>query len=122
METILVVEDEGGIRALVRKILRRQGYRVLEAGAPDEAVEVARSHAGPIHLLVTDMTLPQKNGRELSEELLNVFPGMKVLYVSGYTDDASVYAADLPPGAAFLQKPFTLGSLLKKVREILDAQ
>jgi CheY-like chemotaxis protein len=122
METVLVVEDEGGIRALVRKILRRQGYEVLEAGAPGEAIRIAREHGQRIHLLVTDMTLPERNGRQLSDELLRMFPGMKVLYVSGYTDDASVYAADLPPGAAFLQKPFTLGSLLKKVREILDAQ
>lgn len=121
LETILVVEDEGGIRALVRKILRRQKYGVLEAGTPDEAIQVAANHTGKIDLLITDMTLPQRNGRALAEELSAKIPGLKVLYVSGYTDDTSLYEGDLPSGAAFLQKPFTLGSLLKKVRDVLDA-
>jgi PAS domain S-box-containing protein len=122
LETVLVVEDEGGIRALVRKILRRQGYRVLEAGTPDEAVETAQSSGKPIHLLVTDMNLPQRSGRALARDLHELFPEMKVLYVSGYTDDSTVYAGELPAGAAFLQKPFTLGSLLKKVRDVLDEE
>lgn len=121
LETVLVVEDEGGIRALVRKILRRQGYHVLEAGTPDEAIATARAFGKQVDLLVTDMTLPQRNGRALAEDLKAIFPDLKVLYVSGYTDDATVYAGDLPPGAAFLQKPFTLGSLLKKVRDVLDS-
>jgi hypothetical protein len=83
-------------------------------------VEVVTRHTGRIDLLITDMTLPQRNGRELAEELKHLRPDLKVLYVSGYTDDASVYAGDLPAGAAFLQKPFTLGSLLKNVRDVLD--
>ena len=119
-ETILVVEDEDGIRALVRKILRRQDYEVLEAGTPDEAVEVARQHGDRIQLLITDMMLPQRSGRQLAEELKRRLPKLKVLYVSGYTDDPSVYESDPPAGAAFLQKPFTIGSLLKKVRDVLD--
>ena len=121
-ETILVVEDEGGIRALVRKILRRQNYEVLEAGNADEAVAVAASHKGKIDLLITDMSLPGRNGRQLADHLKTSLPLLKVMYVSGYSDDPAVYDREqLPSGAAFLQKPFTLGSLLKKVREVLEA-
>lgn len=120
-ETILVVEDEGGIRALVRKILRRQNYNVLEAGSPKEAVELVAAHSGKIHLLITDMTLPERSGRQLAEELKQRLPQLKVLYVSGYSDDPLIFDREqLPEGAAFLQKPFTLGSLLKRVREVLD--
>jgi hypothetical protein len=119
-ETVLVVEDESGIRALIRKILRRQNYEVLEAGSPDEAMEVARTHPGRIDLLVTDLTLPQRGGRQLADEMNAVLPHLKVLYISGYTDDTAVYEGEVPAGAALLQKPFTLGSLLAKVREVLD--
>ncbi len=122
LETILIVEDEGGIRALVRKILRRQNYDVLEAGSADEALEVVAAFKGHIDLLITDMSLPQQNGRQLAEELKQTRSDLKVLYVSGYTDDPAIYDRELPAGAAFLQKPFTLGSLLSKVREVLDAK
>lgn len=122
LETILVVEDEGGIRALVRKILRRQHYEVIEAGSADEALEVVAGFKGHIDLLITDMSLPQQNGRQLAEELRRTLVDLRVLYVSGYTDDPAVYDRELPPGAAFLQKPFTLGSLLNKVREVLDSK
>ncbi len=121
-ETILIVEDEPGIRALVRKILRRQNYDVFEAGTPAEAVELVARNAGAIDLLITDMALPERSGRQLAEELKTKIPSLRVLYVSGYTDDPTIYDRELPPGAAFLQKPFTLGSLLKKVREVLDAE
>ena len=122
METILVVEDEGGIRALVRKILRRQGYTVIEASNGEEAMKFCRENAGKIDLLITDMMMPNMGGRELAEALKAHCQGMKVLYVSGYTDDATVYSGDFPPGTAFLQKPFTLGSLLDKVKEVLAEQ
>ena len=117
--TILVVEDEAGIRALVRKILRRQGYEVLEAANGQEALALCREHSQRIELLITDVLMPQMGGRELVERLQTQGHDMKVLYVSGYTDDATVYSGDLPPGTAFLQKPFTLGSLLDKVKEVL---
>ena len=117
--TILVVEDEAGIRALVRKILRRQGYEVLEAANGQEALGLCREHGQRIELLITDVLMPQMGGRELVERLQTQGHDMKVLYVSGYTDDATVYSGDLPPGTAFLQKPFTLGSLLDKVKEVL---
>lgn len=120
LETILVVEDEGGIRALVRKILRRQGYTVFEASNGDEARKLCAEHGGKIDLLITDVMMPNMSGRELVDTLKKQCGQMKVLYVSGYTDDAAIYAGDFPPGTAFLQKPFTLGSLLDKVKEVLN--
>lgn len=122
LETVLVVEDEIGIRALIRKILRRQGYQVLEAGSAEEALRLAMGHAGPIHLLLTDVVMSGMNGRELADRLTPAFPDLRVLYISGYTDDASIATGQFPPGTAFLQKPFTLGALLKRVRDVLDAK
>jgi CheY-like chemotaxis protein len=119
LATILVVEDEAGIRALVRKILRRQGYEVLEAANGQDALALCREHGQRVELLITDVLMPQMGGRELVERLQTQGHDMKVLYVSGYTDDSTVYSGDLPPGTAFLQKPFTLGSLLDKVKEVL---
>jgi two-component system cell cycle sensor histidine kinase/response regulator CckA len=121
LETVLVVEDEGGIRALVRKILRRQGYEVLEAPGGAEALEILREHGPRINLLLTDVMMPGMNGVELSQQATAAHPGLRVLFVSGYTDDSVLEAGRFPAGAAFLQKPFTLGSLLGKVREVLDS-
>jgi two-component system cell cycle sensor histidine kinase/response regulator CckA len=120
--TILVVEDEAGIRALVRKILLRQNYEVLEAASGEEALIICRENPTEIDLLITDMIMPQMGGRELADRLREEGRVMKVLFVSGYTDDATVYSGQLPPGTAFLQKPFTLGSLLDKVKEVLAEQ
>lgn len=120
LETILVVEDEGGIRALVRKILKRQGYEVLEAAGGDEALAVLSSHGHKIDLLLTDVMMPGMNGVELSQRALANHNRLKVLFVSGYTDESVLEAGQFPAGTAFLQKPFTLGSLLGKVREVLD--
>jgi PAS domain S-box-containing protein len=122
LETVLVVEDETGIRTLVRKILRRQGYQVIEASNGEEALLKTEEHGAPINLVITDMMMPGIGGRELVERLHRQDPRLKVLFVSGYTDDNAVYARDLPPGTGFLQKPFTLGSLLEKVKEILSAR
>ena len=119
-ETILVVDDEAGIRALIVKILRRERYRVLEAGSVAEAVAAAAAHGGPIQLLLTDVMLPDRNGRQLATQLLETRPGLKVVYISGFTDDDAVRAGAFPPGARFLQKPFTLGALMGTVREALD--
>jgi PAS domain S-box-containing protein len=120
-ETVLVVEDETGIRALVRKILERQGYRVLDAPQADVAIRLCEEFQGPIQLVITDVVMPEMGGREMVEKLLQIRPGIKVLYVSGYTDDPKVHAADLSQGLSFLQKPFTLGALLDKVREVLES-
>jgi CheY-like chemotaxis protein len=104
---------------LVRKILRRQGYTVLEASSGEEALKVCQENTGKIDLLITDVMMPKMGGPELVETLKKQCRSMKVLYVSGYTDDASIYAGDFPAGTAFLQKPFTLGSLLEKVKSVL---
>lgn len=120
-ETILLVEDEPGIRALVRKILRRERYQVLEAGNGEEALMAASAHGKPIDLLLTDMMLPRMTGRDVAESLRREYPSMKVVYISGYTDDESVRSGEFPPGSKFLQKPFTLTGLTGKVREALDS-
>jgi two-component system, cell cycle sensor histidine kinase and response regulator CckA len=121
LETILVVEDEGGIRALVRKILKRQGYNVLEAAGGEEALRIMAEHPGQLDLLLTDVMMPGMNGVELSYKALEAKPNLKVLFVSGYTDESLLEAGQFPSGTAFLQKPFTLGSLLGKVRDVLNS-
>src|ERR1019366_3646341 len=120
-ETILLVEDESGVRRLSRTILEAQGYIVLEAASGDEALEVVRSHAGEIHLVATDVIMPGMSGRVLWDRLRVLLPDPRVLFMSGYTDDAIARHGVLEPGIAFLQKPFTPFSLAQKVREVLDA-
>lgn len=120
-ETILVVDDEAGIRGLMRKILKRERYVVIEAATAEEALQKAAEQGGPIQLLLTDVMLPGMLGPELARKLYATDPKLKVLYISGYTQDESVRAGEYPPGARFLAKPFTLGALLGKVRETLDA-
>jgi PAS domain S-box-containing protein len=120
-ETILVVEDDAAVRPLVRGVLLSRGYSVLEASGGDEALSVSESHRGPIKLLVTDLVMPGMNGRDLAEQLLLRHPEIRVLYMSGYTNDAIVRQGVLEEGAAFLQKPFTPDALARKVREVLDA-
>ena len=119
-ETILLVEDEAGIRALVRKILRREHYNVIEAGSAEEALALAASTEGRIDLLVTDVRLQAASGRDVAERLRETREDLKVLYISGYTDDDAVRAGAIPPGSKFLQKPFTLGALVGKVKESLE--
>ena len=122
-ETILVAEDEDAVRALTCRILRKRGYHVLEAKDGREAVEVARAHEGEITLLVTDVIMPHLNGRELSESIAGIMPDVKVLYMSGYTDDALLQRGVLQSGTGnFLEKPFTPEALATKVREILESE
>ncbi len=118
-ETVLLVEDEADLRTLAAEILEGAGYAVLAAGGPGEAMERARHHLGPIHLLLTDVVMPEMSGRDLAERLALAHPGMKVLYMSGYTADAIVHHGVLAPGIALLQKPFTPDALTRKVREVL---
>ncbi len=115
---ILVVDDEVGIRSLMRKILLREGYAVAEAVDAAEAIEYVRQQ--PIDLLLTDVVMPGVNGRELAEQVLLLRPAVKVLYVSGFTGETAVESGNYPPGSMWLQKPFTLGSLLRKAKEILE--
>ena len=119
-ETILVAEDDDMLRPLAKGLLQKLGYTVLEAENAERALDLARARTGPIHLLVADVVMPGASGRELARRLAHTRPDTRVLYVSGYTDDAIVHHGMLEPGLNFLQKPFTPGALARKVREILD--
>ncbi|MBI3977155.1 MAG: response regulator [Chloroflexi bacterium] len=120
-ETVLIVEDERIVRKMVRTILEENGYAVLEAAHGEAAIRVAAEHAGPIHLLITDVVMPGMSGRQVAERLAAGHPAMRVIYSSGYTDDAVVRHGVLEGGVAFLQKPFRPAALLQKVREVLVA-
>jgi CheY-like chemotaxis protein len=119
-ETILLVEDEERVRVLARTILRRYGYTVLEAGGGGDALVVVEKHADRIDLMLTDVVMPHMSGRELAERIHAIRPGLKVLYMSGYTDNVILQRGVLGPGSAFLQKPITPEVLARKVREVLD--
>lgn len=119
--TILVVDDEPGIRGLVAKILRREKYQVIEARGADEAVTAALNHGAPVQMLVTDVMMPGRSGRELADQFRETIPGLKVLYMSGHTGAESLRPGALPPGSRFLQKPFTLDALVSTVRELLSS-
>jgi signal transduction histidine kinase len=121
-ETILLVEDEPEVREMTRELLEAEGYRVLSAGRPDEALERARRLEGPIHLLLTDVVMPQMNGRELAERLTHMRADLRVLFMSGYTDDAMVRLGVSDTRARFLGKPFTRAILAAKVREALERE
>ncbi|MBP3956720.1 PAS domain S-box protein [Gemmata sp. G18] len=120
-ETVLLAEDEGAVRALIRRILVERGYTVLEAADGDEAVRVAAGHDGPIHLLITDVVMPDVDGRAVAERVVRDRPELRVLFVSGYTDDAVIRHGVLREGVNFLQKPFSPLVLALKVRDVLDA-
>jgi PAS domain S-box-containing protein len=120
-ETVLLVEDEEGVRALVRQVLRGRGYALLEAGDGAQALRVAEMHLRPIHLLLTDVVMPGFGGRELSERLLALHPEARVLFTSGYTEDAVVRHGVLEEEVHFLHKPFSPADLARKVREVLDS-
>jgi PAS domain S-box-containing protein len=119
-ETILVVEDEEKVLMMVAEILREQGYKILGAPRGENALLIAGQHKGPIHLMVTDVVMPGMNGRELAGRLAPLHSEMKVLYMSGYTDDAIVHHGVLEKGINFIQKPFTVAGLASKVRQVLD--
>src|SRR5436309_1777273 len=117
--TVLVVEDEGELRALAAEVLGIAGYSVLSAGSPSAALEIARRHEGPIHLLLTDVVMPEMSGLDLADRLVQSRRGLKILYMSGYTDDAIVHHGVLDPGTALLQKPFTPDRLTRRVGDLL---
>jgi CheY-like chemotaxis protein len=119
-ETVLLVEDEPGVRDLIRDFLVRCGYTVVAAPDPSHAFDRFDEHRGHLRLLITDVVMPQMNGRELAEALVARQPDLRVLFMSGYTDD-QMLAQGVARGAGFLQKPFTPDVLARKVREVLDA-
>jgi two-component system, cell cycle sensor histidine kinase and response regulator CckA len=119
-ETILLAEDDEILRRLTKGLLEKAGYRVLEAENAALALALARAHQGTIHLLLADVVMPGGSGRDLARQLAEVRPETRVLYVSGYTDDAIVHHGMLEPGLNFLPKPFTPAALARKVRDVLD--
>jgi PAS domain S-box-containing protein len=120
-ETILLTEDDAAVRTLARRALQSCGYKVLEAATPDDALRIARERSDAIHLLLTDMVMPVSDGRELARRLAESRPDLKVLYMSGYSEDTITRRVLIKPGTPLLTKPFTLGELARKVRETLDA-
>src|SRR6266702_1720115 len=121
-ETVLLVEDEAMVRTLARKALEAHGYRVLEAGAAPAPLELSERHVGPINLLLPDVVMRGMRGRELAPRLLQGRSTLRVLFMSGYTDDAVLRHGVLEEGMAYLQKPFTPDRLARKVREVLDGK
>jgi DNA-binding response OmpR family regulator len=120
-ETILLVEDEANLRYLARQYLEKQGYKVIEAADGAVAMQIAVAHEAMIHLLLTDVIMPGMNGRELAQRISEIRPNVKILYMSGYTENVIGHDGTLDAGVRLLQKPFNLRDLKSKVREVLDA-
>jgi CheY-like chemotaxis protein len=120
-ETLLLVEDEDGVRTFARRALEDSGYRVLMASSGTDAIKLARGFDGRIHLLLTDVVMPGLSGRELAEQLVSDRPDVRVIFTSGYTDDETVRHGVREAETAFLQKPFTPEQLGRRIREVLDA-
>jgi CheY-like chemotaxis protein len=120
-ETVLLTEDEEQVRHLAGRVLRRAGYQVLEAATGSDAIALCERHGGAIHLLLTDVVMPQMSGRQLAERVKSLRPQIRVLYMSGYTANILDPGGNLDPGIDFLQKPLTPNDLLQKVRQVIDA-
>ncbi len=119
-ETVLIVEDDGSLRNLTRKILERYGYSILKAENGEDALRISEEQDGSIDLMITDVVMPKMSGREVAERLQSLRPEIKVIYMSGYTDNAIVHHGVLASGLNFIEKPFTPEDLARKVREVLD--
>jgi CheY-like chemotaxis protein len=120
-ETVLLVEDEAALHDLLRRILEAHGYSVLAARDGEEALLIADNHDGPIHIMVTDVIMPELSGPKTAERIAPTRPAMRVLFISGYSDEAVARHGLASPGRAFLSKPFGLEVLLLRVRQLLDA-
>jgi CheY-like chemotaxis protein len=121
-ETILVVEDEPSILKMVTMMLKMEGYTVIPAGSPGEAIRLAREHCGDIHLLVSDVVMPEMNGRDLARNIISLYPNVKRLFMSGYTADVIAHQGVLDQGVNFLQKPFSKMELTSSIRRVLDGK
>ncbi len=119
-ETILLVEDEPSILEVAKMMLEKLGYRMLMAASPVEAMRLAQAHAGEIHLLMTDVVMPEMNGRDLARRLLALYPDIKRLFMSGYSADIIAHHGVLEEGVYFIQKPFSIHDLAAKIRKALD--
>jgi CheY-like chemotaxis protein len=119
-ETILIVEDEEDVLKLAERILSRQGYTVLQTPSTSKALKICKERKDPLHLILTDVVMPQMSGRELIERCRETRQDFKILYMSGYTDNAITHHGVLEKGMNYLQKPFTVDGLARKVREVLD--
>lgn len=120
-ETVLVIENDQSVREVITDVLALHGYRVLEAADGDEALRLSERHPDDIHLLIVDVVMPGMTGEALVRRIAATRPGVRTLYVSGYTDDLVRQHGVIAAGRDFLQKPFTVDSLARKVREVLDA-
>jgi two-component system cell cycle sensor histidine kinase/response regulator CckA len=118
---IMVVDDDAGVRQVAARVLERAGYRVLQAGEGDEALRVARTHAGPLHLLLTDVVMPGMNGRELGQRMSEERPETRLLYMSAYTEDEVILRGVRVAEVGFLAKPFSLDGLESAVKSALSA-
>ena len=121
-ETVLIVEDDDSLRKLARNALQQHEYRVLDAENGEDALRVSQEHEGPIDLMITDVVMPKMGGKEAADRLRPLYPQMKVIYMSGYTDNAIVHHGVLAPGLNFIEKPFSPEGLAHKVREVLDQE
>jgi len=119
-ETILLVEDDAGVRDLAKQILQVQGYNLLEATNGEQALQLVAAHDGPIHLLLTDVVMPGISGKALVRQLLQDKPEIKVLYMSGYTENVVAHHGILEEGVIFIQKPFNAVTLTRQIRTVLD--
>jgi CheY-like chemotaxis protein len=119
-ETVLLVEDEPAILNLTATMLRMEGYTVVPADSPGEAIRLANEHPGEIHLLVSDVVMPEMNGRDLARNIRSLYPSVKRLFMSGYTANVIAHHGVLDEGVNFIQKPFSKGELAAKIRELLD--
>jgi two-component system cell cycle sensor histidine kinase/response regulator CckA len=119
-ETLLLVEDEAAVRSSARRLLERQGYQVLEARHGADALRIVEESGRPIDLVVTDLVMPEMGGKELAERLRTHRPTLKILFMSGYTDKSIATGGVMPPNTGFVEKPFTVEQLMRRLREILD--
>jgi two-component system NtrC family sensor kinase len=121
-ETLLLVEYEATVRSSVRRLLEWYGYRVIEAGNGREALRIYEDNPEAIDLVLTDLVMPEMGGHELVEQLRMRNPALRVVFMSGYTERAILNDSSMPPGTGFVEKPFTVDTLMRRLREVLDAQ